>query len=166
MPVPVLRVEPKSFCYDYFALGLTMTSARLRDAMSLPPENVHYIDVDCSNCPEGVQAMTYKVLEIRAFANPLDRERTGPGTFIDVETPAGPTFVWKRETSGPHAPTPRIAWREDFLAPAPLFQVPGTNWTLATEALAERVTRAGITDVMFLDVRNNGMRAGMLPKRP
>lgn len=166
MPTPKLRIAPKTFTYDHFVLGLPMTSRRLRDALALAPEHAQHLDVDCADCPQKAQAMDYKALNVLAFANPLDRERTGPGRFVDVDTASGPTFVWIGDEPGPNAPTPRIAWAPGFVPPAPLFRVPGTSWTLATEELADRVTRAGFLDVMFLDVTNDGTRMGMPPMRP
>ncbi len=81
--------------------------------------------------------------------------------FVDVDTPAGPTFVWVTEPSHPGNAQPTIAWSADFIPPAPLFQVPGTGWTLATDELADQVMRAGTDEVVFMDVTNDGTRTGI-----
>ena len=60
---------------------------------------------------------------------------------------------------------PRLVnlWDPAFVAPAPLFRVPGISWSLATDALADRVMRAGISDVVFMDIENDGTRtAGII----
>lgn len=158
MPTPVLRIEPEDFAFDFFTLGLPMVSERLADALMLSPEQVQYVDVDCSACPARTRGMGYMALNVLAFANPLDRGRTGPGRFVDVDTPQGPTFAWVTEGAHPGATVPRIAWRDGFVPPAPLFRVPGSLWTLATDELADRVADAGFDDVAFLDVTNDGTR--------
>ena len=162
MPTPRFRIAPPKFAFDFFILGLPTVSDRLARTLALPPDAVRYIDVDCSECPPRVREMGYKVLNITTYANPLDRQRTGPGHFVDLTTPDGDTFVWVTEPSHRSATAPVIAWRDDFVAPAPLFNVPGSAWMLATEELAARVADAGFKDVAFLDVTNDGTRKGEL----
>ncbi len=164
LPALKLRITPADFAYDYFIMGLPLVSARLRTVLALEPDRVRYLDVDCFECSAAVQAMDYKVLHVLTYANPLNRELTGPCRFIDVKTPAGPTFAWVRPPINPNDPPPRIAWRADFAAPAPLFQVPNSAWTLATDELAERVMRAGFSDVAFYEHTKDGTQAALITR--
>jgi hypothetical protein len=158
MPTPRLFVDEDEFDCDFFQLSEYVISERLRDYLGLGPDVVQYLDIDCSGCSRTVQNMRYKIFNPMVFANPLDRHRTGPGYFADIITPDGPTFAWVREEFSPNDPWPTVAWRSDFVPPAPLFYVPGNMWMLVTETLADRITRAGFDDVAFLDVTNDGTR--------
>lgn len=137
-------------------MGLPIVSARLAEVLALGPDQAQYREADCSACAPAVRDMGYRALNLLAFANPLDRERTAPGQFVDLETPAGPTYVWVRPPVGPNTPLPSIVWREDFVPPAPVFRMPGSGWTLATEELAGRMADAGFDDVAFLDLTGDG----------
>lgn len=165
MPTPRLFVRTSDFQPNYFWLGLKLVSDHLARTVALGPEQVQYIEADCSECPTSVQDMGYKAINVLACANPIDRERSGPGRFVDIETPGGPTYAYVSNRQSPFDPVDRIYWREDFVPPAPLFCVPNSGWLLATEELAERVTRAGIDDVAFLDVTNDGTRTDKLISR-
>ena len=122
LPTPRLRVVPA----DFFMLTLPFVSERL--ARTLAPDDAQLFDVDCSDCPPAAQAMGYKVLNVRARADPIDRDLTGPGRFVDVDAPTGPTFAWVR----PRPPHPND--------------------------LAERVAGARFADVGFYDQTNDGTR--------
>jgi hypothetical protein len=150
MPRPRLRITDPNFSVDMFNQGLDFVSARFAQFLNLNDSEVQYIEADCGQCPASVQAMGYRVLNPRAFANPMDRQRMA-GVFIDVALPSGgSTYVWSPDPPRPGWPGPPTYWREDFVPPAPLFKIPGM-WTAVTDALADRIMRAGFQDLMFID---------------
>lgn len=168
MPRPRFRITDPGFANNVISMGLTYISARLARTLDLGGDAVQYVDVDCSACPAPVQAMGYKVMNLRAFGNPMDRQRM-PGEFTEVAMPdGGITHVWRYDgPRPPSAPPLPVWWRQDFVAPAPLFRVPGGGWTLATDDLAEKVMRAGFPDVAFIDVTNDGSRTeGLIDRQP
>lgn len=69
----------------------------------------------------------------------------------DRDVHGDPTIAWITSITGPHAPSRPTVWREGFIPPAPLFRDRYGRF-IATDALADRVMRAGISDVMFEDV--------------
>ncbi|MFV0625220.1 hypothetical protein ACBY01_14575 [Sphingomonas sp. ac-8] len=155
LPRPRLRVAEAGFRPDLFRLSLDFVSTRLSQAFASAGASPDYLPVECTACPAEVQDQGYRALNVTVFANPLDRSRTTPAYFIDVESGAGPTFVWVPGMPHPNQPAPVICWRDDFDPPAPMFRVPGTNWTLVTEELAAAVTAAGFEDVGFFDLTDS-----------
>jgi hypothetical protein len=159
--MPALRLRAADdLTYDHFIMGLPLVSGRLAGTLALDPGQAQLLEVDCSDCPPEVQAMGYRVLNVLAYGNPLDRRRTGPGGFVDLTTQDGETFAWVPPPVGPATPPPTIAWNRGFTSPAPLFIVPGSAWTLASEALAGRIAGAGFKDVAFIDLENDGRIEG------
>lgn len=158
-PHPKFFCSVEDFAPDILFVGELIVSSALIEAMALPEGTFQLVPVDCLACPRAMQAKEYKVLNLLVFANPMDRERSWPAIYTDVELSDGTsTFLWSAPGWQPGMPIPRLFWREDFVAPAPLFRTPGRPWTLATDALAERVLRAGFNDVMFHDPTNDGSR--------
>ena len=151
MPTPVFEITDPGFRFDYFECGIACASRRLRAVLNLPADVAEYRNIDSGRSPVGVREMGYAALQPLAFADPFDHERT-PGRTETVGLAEGRTVeAWR-----PARPVPgqgrTIYWRAGFAAPAPLFRVLGTPWTLATEALAKRVMDAGVTDLVFQDV--------------
>lgn len=158
-PMAKWRCVDPDFAPDLIFEGALFASRRLRDAMALDRATVQYLPIDCSECPPAMRGADYSLVNLLVFANPLDRARTEPAEFADVALPGGgSTFVWTAPPWQPGRPVPRHLWRSDFAAPAPLFRVPGISWTLATDDLADRVMRAGLEEVAFMDVENDGTR--------
>ena len=152
MPAPVFRVGDPAFALDYFDAGVACASPRLRRALALCGDSVRYRDVDMDESPPAVVARGYQAMNVTSFADPFDREQTSGG-MADVTGPDGALRrEWQIATPDPSGPPLKIRWRDDFVAPAPLFRVPGTAWTLATEGLAAAVMQAGIVDLVFQDV--------------
>ena len=151
MPAPVFEITDPGFRFDYFECGMACASRRLRAVLDLPADAVDYREIEASRCSAEVRDMGYAAVQPLAFADPFDHDRT-PGRTETAALADGRTM----ETWRPARPVPgresTIAWRADFVAPAPLFRVLGTSWTLATEALAKRAMDAGITDLVFQDV--------------
>lgn len=159
MPTPVLHVAEPGFAPDVIWAGLHFASARLRDALNLGPDAVEYSDVDTTGST-AARAANYKVFRVVHGADPVDLARMY-GHEPDRETDGSPTTAWLLSIAGPHATPTRMIWREGFVPPAPLFR-DRDGRLIATEALAERVTRAGVTDVVFQDLVSEAALHGLV----
>ena len=154
MPEPSFQITEPGFAFDFFEFGIACASKRLRAILALPAESVIFRDIDVSGSAPSVSAMGYAAMQPLSFADPFDHDRT-PGRIETIRAADGRTTeAWR-----PARPVPgqssQIFWRDDFVPPAPLFRVPGTAWTLATDELAARVMNAGITDLVFQDVEGD-----------
>jgi hypothetical protein len=171
MPTPRLMVLDKTFQCNYFHIGLKYISARLKEIMDLPAETVSYLDVNLNACPAAVQSIDYKVLHLMCSGNPRYAEK--PSDYMSRVPKGTPEHFgqWfelpqkdgsiKKEwlLTGPHALPIITGFKEDFISPAPLFLCEGHP--MATDELAERVLRAGITDVAFYDITNDGTQTDL-----
>ena len=155
MPAPAFEIADKSFRFDFFEWSIAhCASRRLRAVLNLPAGVVEYRDVDVSGSAPSVYEMGYEAMQVLAFADPFDHDRT-PGRIETIRAADGRTTeAWRPAGPVPGQPS-QIFWRDDFVPPAPLFRVPGTAWTLATDELAARVMNAGITDLVFQDVEGD-----------
>jgi hypothetical protein len=152
MPVPVFRIANPDFAPDYFSAGVPCISSRLRNVLDMTDTVIQYREIDLDESPASLHRQDYRAMHVMQFADPIDWDRTAAQT-LTLTRPNGSLRTMRLlPPPNPADPTPQIHWREDFVAPAPLFRVMGTAWALATDALAERVMRAGITDIMFQDV--------------
>lgn len=150
LPTPHLVITHGQFAPDYLWPGIHLASARLRAAFDLGPDAIQYRNVDTTGSTDRVRAADYRMFRVVQRADPVDMRRMY-GHEPDRDEHGNPTIAWITSITGPHA-TPRpTVWRDDFVPPAPLFR----DWHgrfIATDALADRVMRAGILDVMFQDV--------------
>jgi hypothetical protein len=171
MPTPKLVVTDKKFQSNFFHMGLYYISTKLRKVIDLPSDTVRYLDIDTTACPKEVQAMDYEVMNLLCAGNPRYMEKPSDyaskvpketlehfGKWLDLPQKDGSV---KREwlLSGPHALPIIIGFKEDFTPPAPLFLSEGG--LIASDELAERVLRSGITDVAFYDITNDGTQTDL-----
>ena len=156
MPVPVFRIVDPAFRLDYWRKGrIYLASSRLRQAFDLTDTVIRYRDIDLDQSPSAVRAQKYQAFQVVPFADPIDWSRTA-GHWLDVARPDGSISKrWFIVPPNPVGPPNRICWRQDFTPPAQLFRAAGTQFMLATDALADRVMRAGITDLMFQDLTSD-----------
>lgn len=155
MPMPVFRIADPTFRLDYFDQGIRCVSLRLREAFGLASAVVRYRDVDLDGSPPALRAQQYQAFHVVAFADLIDWNRTA-GQALDVPRPDGSIRkLWRLAPPNPVGSSRRIYWRDNFTPPAPLFRVAGTSWTVATDSLADRVMRAGITDLVLQDVTSD-----------
>jgi hypothetical protein len=156
MTMPVYRIADAAFRLDFFwHLGLQCASLRLRQALGLTDAVVRYRDIGVQEAPPAVRAQRYQALHVVPIGDPIDWSRTA-GQSLEVPQPDGSTRErWFIRPPNPVEPPNRIYWRDDFTPPAPLFRAVGTAAILATDALADRVMRAGITDLVFQDVTSD-----------
>lgn len=165
MPMPVYRIADAAFKLDFFwHAGLQCASLRLRRALGLTDAVIRYRDVDIQSSP-AVRAQQYQVLHVVPLGDPIDWSKTA-GQTLEVRRPDGSIRKrWFLAAPNPVGPPNRIYWRDDFTPPAPLFRAVGTPWTLATERLADRVMRAGITDLVFQDVTSDRAQTEIVLRR-
>ena len=154
IPEPILRITDPDFRLDYFFVSQQFVSARLRSVIGLGPDAIVYRDVDTRQSSAAVQAQDYNMLYVVHRANPFDASRM-PGRVRPVRQEDGSLRdEWIAET--PERPNlskaVEIFFREDFQPPAPIFRTIGWDFTLATDDFAERVMRAGIAEMAFLQI--------------
>jgi hypothetical protein len=155
MPKPVFRFGDPAFKLDYFDAGVHCASQRLRRALGLTEAAILYRDIDLDQSPPAVVANEYQAFQLVNFADPVDWSRT-PGMAVDVRRTDGSIGKeWRLGPTDPSGPPRRIYWRDDFVPPAPLFRASGTGLMLATDDFADKVMRAGITDLVFLDLTSD-----------
>ncbi|MDU7519922.1 MAG: hypothetical protein E7K72_00780 [Roseomonas mucosa] len=159
MPAPVLVITDRGFAPNYIWAGLHFASARMREALCLGPEAIEYRAVDDDGCVPAARAADYRMFRVVHQADPVDLVRMY-GHEPDRDADGHPTVAWLLSVHGPHAPPRRTVWREGFVAPAPLFR-DATGRLIATEALADRVARAGLADVAFQDVAGEMSLSGL-----
>jgi hypothetical protein len=153
MPTPVFRIADPAFRPDYLEKSkIQCASLRLRQALDLTEAVIRYRDVNLDQSPPTVHAQEYQAFHVVHFADLIDWNRT-PGQVLEHRRPDG-SIRRQRYLAHP-LDGQRTYWRDDFTPPAPLFRVFGTSWTLATDALADRVMRAGITDLVFVGIASD-----------
>jgi hypothetical protein len=162
MPMPVFRIADPAFRLDYFFhQGIACASLRLRRALGLTGAVICYRDIDMDQSPPAVRAQEYQAFRVLASADPIDWSRTTAEVF-EIRRPDG--SIRQLRLRAPPTPTDprRVYWRDDFKPPAPLFRAIGTPWTLATDQLADKVMRAGITDLVFQDLTSDRAQTGVV----
>jgi hypothetical protein len=159
MPTPVFRIADPAFMPNYFQKGrIECISLRLRQALGLTEDVIRYRDVNLDQSPPAVRAQEYQAFQAVHFADLIDWKRT-PSRIVGPR-PDGSTR--RQRYLDPKPDEWRTYWRDDLTPPAPLFRVLGTPWTLVTDALADRVMRAGITDLIFMDMTSDRARAELM----
>ena len=151
VPTPVLLIGDPAYAPPLFFEGFNYVSRRLREVLGLPADVVHCQEVDASGCVELARSAGYTTFQALHVADPIDRERSD-GDWVDtIERDGSPGRMWM-PTGGPTRPAPRIVIRPDFVPPAPVFRQPSGGAPVVTDEVAERVLRAGLTDIMFIEV--------------
>ncbi len=153
MPTPVLKITSDTFSPDFLEKQFySFASLRLREAFDLGHDAVRYRNVDARLSTSAVQARQYAVFDVRQYGNPFDRNKM-LGEEREVRQPDGSLRrEWIMDWENRMRLSPDVYFRHDFVAPAPLFKAVGSSWVFATDSLAERVMRAGITDMIFVDI--------------
>lgn len=168
-PEHVLRIDDPSFVLDYFVLRESYASARLRAAFALRPDEIAYRAVNTSRCGEAARAKDYEMFLPLKVADPFDPARM-PGRVRPVRQEDGSLRdKWVVEFPMPHPSTPATAvhFKPGFIPPAPLFTPLGASgWMFATEELADRVTRAGVTGIAFREIEGVRAASEMIYRTP
>lgn len=153
IPTPRIRITDPTFDVDMFSYGdFTFVSRKLRRVIGNVSAFARFRSVDMEASVPAVQAIDYEMFEVSQFGNPFDPTRMA-GDVRPVRQPDGSLRdEWVMDWFGRVEKSPDVYFRDDFVAPAPMFRGLGSYWTFATDELADRVQRAGIDDVLFLDI--------------
>lgn len=138
-----LAITLDSFAVDCFLWdSCIFVSARMRDAMSLNPLSIQYIDIDASESTALIRSMDYKVMKIRItadVADPCASNYTTPEIY-----PGGPIGSVLRFPQ-------RIAIRAGINPTHDLFHDRFFDEPFCSDELALRVLQARCTGVRFID---------------
>jgi hypothetical protein len=133
-----------SFFPDYFiAAGATCCSAVMRAAMNLPPDVVQYTPLKCVGDDPRLLFMGYQLMRVLAVQDAFDIDASSV-TFKQVED----HFIggWSTQIRF----YDRLVLRPGFQPQSDLFRAAELPQDLfATDALAERVMRAGCVGIEF-----------------
>lgn len=155
-PPPTIELEltEPGFAPDLFIYETTFISADLRETLGLHPDDAQWFPVDARWSTPEVQAKGYHMMHPTRVADPLDRKRS-EGTWLDLVNVEGEAYrFWQAQAPGGEARPARLVWRDDFVPPAPLFMADMLD-VFVTDDLAERVRRAGLSGVAFVDASND-----------
>ena len=143
---PKLFMPKRNFAPDYLSYGGTVfVSRRLREAMALPDCTVQYIEIELLDGSPKAFAQDYRWMNILACHSAIDLDQSKPVMSGEHVYPTGETFRFIRSYN-------RIVLRDDIPVSAELFRVAeDLIIVLASDALAERVMRAGCTGIAFED---------------
>ncbi|HUZ65433.1 MAG TPA: DUF1629 domain-containing protein [Acetobacteraceae bacterium] len=154
-PMLRLALPDKKFAPDFFGYGgYHFCSARFRDALAQPDGvAVQYMPIQLVSGSEAARAQDYRLLRILASESPLDMERSICKVEEVVNVVTGRRRPWLRSLN-------RIVVADGFVPKSEIFCIEeASSNVLVTDALAERLLRAGCTGMRFLDPAVN--RSGM-----
>lgn len=140
---PRLRIDDPDFALDAFFAGMWFVSARMRAALALTDEDVVYRTADVTGSALHLPTLGYAAMAPVHHADGIDPTRS------DIERIGsdGPLEYWQLAMH--NAEPPKVALRDDFVAPAPLFYMDRTDWLAITAEAVDRVRSAGIDSVDF-----------------
>jgi hypothetical protein len=148
--LPRLRLAmPQDVAPDYFGYdAFTIVSRRLKDAMAQPEHVLQFIPIELVEGGEQARAREYHLMHILIRQPAIDLERSEGELEDYVNRLTGkPSKRFRFVT--------RLALRKDLHPLAEIVQVEERlSLLLVSDALAERVLRAGCTGVEFSDPAN------------
>ena len=153
-----LTVTEESFYPDFFVRSAWFVSAKLREIMGVGDDVAQYLDVDCAGCHAGAGQQDYKEMDTFAIRRAIDIDRTEMELRTYPERD-GTTSEWQTTAYGS-----RLYWRDDFVSDVPIFRDPHDPRWFATDAFAEKVLRAGITDMVFQDITSDRAQTDFIIK--
>jgi len=137
--MPRLRVSIPGHAPDFLHEGFFYVSAAWRRAANLPKDVARYYDVDLSEAGAAARAQDYKVMWPLAVRDWIDPARSG--VQIDPVAPGSSEIRKSLE---------RPVFRADISPDVDLFLTPHFPFLFVTDALADRLMRAGM-QVSFLN---------------
>ena len=144
LPTPELEITVPDYAPDYLHVaGIQFASRRLRDAIALGPETVAWLPVELQNPSQKAADQDYRQMMVLNFVDILDRDRVTDYDRVGVTCIDG--------SKAERLLARQSYFRQNFNAPYELFNVRDSHHVLATDSLATRVLKAGITDVGFTD---------------
>ena len=156
-PRPFFSLPRKRFAPDFFEFGsYWLASRRLRDVLALPEHVVQYWPVELLAGTVEAEAQDYHWIRVLLAQYAMDWARSTykMGTIRNYVT--GRRILWSRGIT-------RFVVRPDLRPTAELFRAVEVwgHGALVTDALAERVLRAGCTGVAFQDPRTAHIYQGI-----
>lgn len=143
IPVPELRIDDPDFALDMFFMGWWIVSARMRDALALRDDEAVFRTASVVGA-SGPARLGYAAVAPIHHIDGIDPERSD---IDQINDPSSPFYYWRLART--IKTKPRVALRPGLRAPAPLFYMDRTDWTMITQEAAQRVRSAGITNVFF-----------------
>jgi len=154
-PPPRLFLPEKKFTPDYFIFGgYRFVSRQFRDALAQPEAVVQYVPCEVVGGNAESRAQDYRLLRVLAIQPAVDLERSE----CELEDF---TNRWTGERTKRPRSVDRYALLADLVPKTEIFRMAEERtYVLTTDALAERVLRAGCTGMEFSDSANrqSGMR--------
>jgi hypothetical protein len=143
-PIPIMHFPSSGFAPDYFSFGsVDFCSARLREALAQPADVIEYTPIDLRCDGTKAIAQGYQRMRILAVQPAMDMQRSLYESEEWVHSESGETSVWIREIE-------KLVLQEGFRPRTEIFCIEGRSLAvLATDALAERVLKAGCTGLEF-----------------
>ena len=143
---PRINLPEHDFAPDYFDVGpVTLVSHRLRSVLAQPETVIQYHPIELVRGGPAVRAQDYRWMNILACHPAIDRAKSIFETDQLVNYKTGERTPFIRDYT-------RMVFRDDIDPGAEIFRVAEDLVTvLATDALAERVMRAGCTGIAFED---------------
>lgn len=150
MPLPpgfpkvVMYFPSNGFAPDYFSFGsYKFCSARLRDVLAQPSDVVNYTPIDFRCQGTKALAQDYQRMRVIAVQPAMDMARSLYTADDEVDPASEDAARWVRNID-------KIVLREDFVPRTEIFcMAERITDVLATDALAERVLKAGCTGLSF-----------------
>ncbi len=150
MPLPpdfpklIMNFPSNGFAPDYFTFSsYKFCSLRLRNALAQMPDVIDYTPIDLRCQDAKAVAQDYQRMRVIAQQPAMDMERSLYEADNEVDPDTGKTVRWIRDIE-------KIVLREDFEPRTEIFcMVEDPLNVLATDALAERVLKAGCTGLEF-----------------
>lgn len=143
---PVLHMPGREFAPDFFALENTMIASRkFRETLAQPDSVIQYHPIELVSASTEVRAKDYQWMNILACVPAIDMQASQYTIEEETTYDTGEVFrfIWSYD---------HMVIRDDIAPAAELFRVAEDFSTvLASDALAERVMRAGCTGAAFED---------------
>ncbi len=158
-PLQLALPEGDWLAPDHFSFGVfKFVSARLRDALALPPGDVQYFPIELVAGGAKAIAQEYRLFRPLRHQPAMDGPRSkfdAYGALLSGPPPIGERWFLRT-----------LAIRADLVPCADLFWVDEAPVTLlATDALARRVIKARCTGIRFQDPLTLGNPDGIVRER-
>jgi hypothetical protein len=152
----ILTITDATFAPDFFVHGAWFVSARLRRAIGSADGCVQYLAVDATACHAAARQQDYRVMHPFAVRDVIDPDRS------EVVYRTVPAADGSRGRQVSHVA--RVVWRREAAVDVPIFRDPRDQRFFATDALAERLLRAGITGMAFQDITSERAQSELVLK--
>ena len=151
-PRPILSMPPLDFEPDFFNhQNLLFVSRRLREALAQPPDVVQYWPVDLIRASDEAYEQDYMLMRILAWQEAMDKDRSIYTREDIVNRRAGEELVFISYIQS-------FVPRPDLVPRTEIFRSAESGLTIfVTDALAERVLRAGCDGVSFREPETIGL---------